>query len=204
MALGDDYVTASELKAELGITDTVDDTQLELAIDAASSWINAYCERDFNQASAATARVFQPLSPFVCYVDDIASTTNLAVKTDVSSLGTYTETWSTTDYELRPVNAIVNGQAHAYTSILSVQSRTFPYARRSPVQVTAIWGWPAVPKQVKKACMVQAARLYKRRFSPEGVLGGAEGMGPVRVGHKLDPDVCALLSAFRRDPSPVA
>jgi hypothetical protein len=38
-------------------------------------------------------------------------------------------------------------------------------------------------------------RLYKRKDSPEGVLGTAEWGGPVRLS-RVDPDVAALLTPF--------
>jgi hypothetical protein len=59
------------------------------------------------------------------------------------------------------------------------------------VRVTAKWGWPAVPDTVVQATLIQASRLYRRKDSPEGVLGSAE-WGTVRLG-RVDPDVYALI-----------
>ena len=53
-----------------------------------------------------------------------------------------------------------------------------------------------MPAQVAQATLIQAARLYKRRESPEGVLGNAE-WGSIRLS-RVDPDVAALLSRFTR------
>jgi hypothetical protein len=47
------------------------------------------------------------------------------------------------------------------------------------------------PTHIEQATLIQAARLYKRRNSPEGVAGFGE-MGVVRVS-TLDPDVEALI-----------
>ncbi|MDX2921298.1 hypothetical protein PV370_25695, partial [Streptomyces sp. NE06-03C] len=62
------------------------------------------------------------------------------------------------------------------------------------VQVTARWGWPAVPDEIVQATLIQAARLYKRKDSPEGVTGSAE-WGVVRLSRR-DPDVWALIEHY--------
>ena len=48
----------------------------------------------------------------------------------------------------------------------------------------------------KLATLIQAARLFKRKESPEGVLGGND-FGIVRVGTRVDPDVEMLLAPYR-------
>lgn len=206
MALGDTYASLSELKSQFSIGDSDDDSELLIALSAASSWVTSFCGRDFNKAASATARVFYA-SPTasVVWVDDISSTTGLIVKTDTSGDGTFDTTWSATDYQLEPLNGVSFGlTGWPYTVIRSVGSRVWPNHARSGVEVTAAWGWPAVPDRVKQATLIMAARLYKRRFSPEGVLGGFDAFGPVRVGTRLDPDVEAMLSIFAVNPIPAA
>lgn len=208
MALGDNYATTAELKSEFGIGDTDDDTELDLALTAATAWVTSHCGRDFNQITvgAETARVFYPATSSLVRVDDIAGTTNLVVKTDTSDNGTYDTTWSATDYQLEPLNQTYNGLlSWPYMAIRAVESKFYPVSsRRAPIEVTAQWGWPSVPKPVKKATLIQAARLYKRRDSAEGVMAGFGDFGPVRVGVRLDPDVEALLAPYRKFPVPVA
>ena len=63
MALGDPYVTTAELKDDLSIGDNDDDLLLDLAVNAASEWISSWCERDFNQAAAASARTWSGVLP---------------------------------------------------------------------------------------------------------------------------------------------
>jgi hypothetical protein len=62
------------------------------------------------------------------------------------------------------------------------------------LQVTALWGWPAVPDEIEQATALYAARLYRRKDSPQGVIGGGD-FGPVRVS-RIDPDVEALIAPF--------
>jgi hypothetical protein len=47
---------------------------------------------------------------------------------------------------------------------------------------------------IREATLIQALRLYKRKDSPEGVLGSAE-WGTVRVS-RLDPDVAKLVESL--------
>ena len=207
MALGDPYATTAELKSELRITDADDDTQLALAVEAASEWITSWCERDFNQAATTSVRTFYP-SAGIVHVDDIATTTGLVVGVDTGDDGTYETTWTiSTDFTLEPVNGVVGGvSGHPFTRIRPTGTLSFPSSLtyRPSVQVTATWGWPAVPSSVKRAALILAARLYKRRDSAEGILGGLGDFGPVRVGTRLDPDVEMLLAAYRKYPVLVA
>lgn len=199
MALGDPYVTAEELEAELRITDADETAHTDLAVQAASSWITAYCERDFNRAATATPRTFVHRGGDSVWVDDFHTESGLIVATDDTADGTFTTAWATSDFELLPLNGIMSGQSGwPYTRLRAVGSMAFPYHQeRALVRVTAQWGWPAVPASVKKATLIQAARLYKRRDSADGVLGGSD-FGPVRVGTRIDPDVEALLAPFRK------
>jgi hypothetical protein len=199
MALGDDYATRAELAAAFRIGDADDDDQLDLAITAASQWVTQYCDRDFNQADSATARTFHAFSSGMVWVDDISTTTGLLVATDDGDDGTYETLWVSTDYQLEPLNGMVGGlTGWPYTHIRAVGESVYPTGVDRPaVQITARWGWPAVPAAVKQATLILAARLYKRRDSAEGVLAGFD-FGPVRVGTRLDPDVEMLLSPYRK------
>jgi hypothetical protein len=207
MALGDPYASVEELQEEFRIDDYVDDASLTSALMAASSWVTAHCGRDFNKAADATARYFESRGS-VMWVDDIADATGLLVDVDDADDGTYGTPWVVnTDYLLEPANGMVDGVAGwPYTSIRSLGTQTWPtYSRyRSPLRVTAIWGWPEVPAAVKRATLIQAARLYKRRDSPEGVLGGGLDFPAIRVGTRIDPDVEMLLAPYRKFPALVA
>ena len=72
------------LKQVLGITftDAEDDARLFMACDAATSMIQAHCDRQFIADTTATARVFVASTPWTCHVDDISTTTDLVIKTD--------------------------------------------------------------------------------------------------------------------------
>lgn len=170
---------------------------LERAINSASRSIDQHCRRNFYVDSATSSRVFRPEGWDLVYVDDIATTTGLVVETDTSDNGTFDTTWATTDYELDPPNGISSsGEAWPFTAIKAVDSRRFPYGRRSTVRVTATWGWAAAPPSIEQACLLLAARIYRRRQSPEGVIGFGE-FGAVRL-TRQDADVADLLMPYKK------
>ena len=200
MALVNAYVEVNDVTSHLSSMGQATGDNLELverAINAASRSIDQHCRRRFFADSSATARVFRSEGWDLCYVDDISTTTGLVVKTDTSDSGTFDTTWAASDYELAPINGVSSaGEAWPYEALRAVESRRFPWGRRSTVEVTAVWGWPAVPVSVTEACLLLASRLYRRRQSPEGVVGFGE-FGPVRL-TRSDADVAELLRPYCR------
>jgi hypothetical protein len=191
-----DYITIAELKASLGITDSVDDTALTRALTFASRAVDKHCRRRFTLDGSATARTFKVNDWRCLYVDDFSTLTGLIVATDDNGDGTFETTWTiTTDYLAGPFNNLVDGRA--LTKIEAVGGRSFPRGLRPGVQITAKWGWPAVPEEVKQATLLIAARLFRRKDSPSGVAGSGE-FGVVRVSRYEDPDACMLLADFIR------
>jgi len=144
--------------------------------------------------------VYHPKSPTLVVTDDFHTTNALVVKTDAGDDGVYETTLTlNTDYVVEPLNGIEDGISVPYRKIRSASwifssvATTFP-----SVQVTAAWGWASVPGDVTEATLLKAARLFKRKNSPEGVLGGFQDFGAVRVTNREDPDVMMLLNPYRR------
>jgi len=82
------------------------------------------------------------------------------------------------------------------TSIASRISGAFSIAAvPAGCQVTAKWGWPAVPDPVHSACLILAGRLVKRGDSLLGVAGFGE-LGAITV-RAIDPDVERMLRPYR-------
>lgn len=171
------------------------DDLMAVAIGAASRAIDAYTGRRFWLDEVASARTFNARDNVVVdgdgarlLVDDIGDLTGLLVETGSGA------SWSdvTAGVEVWPLNAAADG--------LAVEGLLYgsgwPVGSGSRVRITARWGWPVVPDEVRQACLILAARLYARRNTPEGVLGQAE-WGVVRVG-RADPDVVELLLPYRR------
>lgn len=194
MAIANAYSTLAETKAALRITDSIDDSLLEMAIESASRLIDAYCARSFYNAGTAT-RYFVADTDWLTNLDDVISITEVA--TDTSADGTYEVIWQTNDYQLEPLNGRVDGLPVPYNAIRAIDSYTFPiWGGEGLVKVTGTWGWSAVPMAIRQATIIQSSRIFKRLDSPLGVLSSPD-LGFIRVGSRLDPDVAQLVDSYR-------
>lgn len=184
MAIGDPYVSMAEMKDYLKITtQTGQDEQIEDAIATASREIESHCSRQFNKVTVATAREFTPDARRWTTVDDFHTITDLVVKLDTGGDGTFATTLTSADYELFPTNGVVDGVPGWPFSSIRLLNRDFPcpyLGREAVLQITAQWGWAAVPAPVKSACKIIAAETWKLKDAPFGVLGLDE-FGVVRV-----------------------
>lgn len=200
MALGDPYISLPEFKTYMGIDDPDDDVRADTAIRSATEAIEDYCGRQFNDSGSVSTRRFYSNSRTRAVIDDFSTVTGLVVK--VGSLsGGYTTTWTIdADFFISPINSTRNERAESvYWRIETLSGQLFPMRlRRDPnVEVAARWGWPAIPEKVVEACYIESARLFRRKDSPDGVIGGFDG-APMRVGWRLDPDVERMLLKLRK------
>jgi hypothetical protein len=202
MALGASYVTLLELKDRLGDIGDEDDDVLQGALDAASRGIEKFTGRQFNDAGTVSARVYRPDTECRVDVDDFHTTTGLILETDEGDTGVFGSVWTASQYELYPLNGVVDGEpGWPYSKIRSVSSRFFPGGRRATVRVTARWGWAAVPAAVKESCLVAAVEIFKLKDAPFGV-GGYTDFGIMRV--RDNPFVARMLAPYQRHTVMVA
>lgn len=196
MPITNGYASLTELKASMSIpvSDAIDDTMLELAIESASRAIDTYTGRNFYSSGTAT-RYYAPTSNLICDTDDIAQF--VYVKT-MDSTDLFTITWQSTDYQLEPLNGVVDGMPTPYTRIRAIGDYLFePLDGQATVEVRAVFGYTATPIAIKQACILQASRIMKRNDSPLGVAGVGE-LGVIRVSSRLDPDVAQLIDGYRK------
>jgi hypothetical protein len=174
------YVSLAELKDYLKITTSGFDAVLDDILAASATWIDNTCgapDRQFTADVGVSARavptygrVLTKGSRYALIVPDIAS----------------------------PVGLLVDGVA--FTAALPSAARpitellSYGGWADDDVVVTARWGWPSVPDPVVQAQKLLASRLWKRKDSPEGVLGN-DAWGLIRVS-RIDPDVMALLDPY--------
>lgn len=208
MALGDSYATVAEFEGYLGSNGepgSLVAIQAEItdSLATASREIERWCGRQFNTSGVATARVFQPQGSCYLWVDDFHTSTGLVVKTDANNDGTYETTVTASSYRLEPLNGIVDGQTGwPYYRIYGVGGYTFPNYGYPAVQVTANWGWSAVPPAVKQACIIIANENLKvAREAPFGVAGRGD-FGAIRI--RDNPRVQSMLAGYRRFAGVVA
>lgn len=205
-ALTQVYASVEELKSRIQITGTADDFELHAACFAASRAIEQRCERVFWRTLSSEVRTFEPTDPCLLRLpefSDLVSVTSL--KTDADGDGIYETTWSTSDYQLLPLNSTAGPEPHPYTSIRAVGSQRFPCAYRNTrtdrIQITGVFGWPSVPLAIKQAALILAADTYKLKDAPFGVQSFGEfGM---RVG-AVNRGAEAFLAPYRRNAILVA
>ena len=174
--------------------DYFDDDTLENVIMAASRHIDDLTHRWFY--SDTQTRYYTPELPDLLYVDDLLTVTTL--KTDEDGDGTYETTWTaTTHYNLLPYNASTDGKPYTMIERAYNGSYSFPLLKRS-VQLVGSFGYSATtPQAINEACLLMAARLFKRKDAPFGVIGSPD-VGELRNIRIDDPDVARLLPPFVR------
>lgn len=197
MAITNGYATLAEIKDLLEITDTGDDTLLELAVESASRMIDAATGVRFWPDATPSIRYYSATHADHLDIDPVATTTGLAVATDTAGDGTYSTAWvANTDYRLEPINA----DGKPFTRIVATGSKRFTTASGyltgyRGVRVTATHGWAAVPIAIKQATLLLAARVFNRKHAPFSVLQTPE-VGVTYV-PKLDADVESLVRPYR-------
>jgi len=198
VALNQRYCSVEEVKSRLGIPDTSDDLELQLAVEAASRSVDEVTRRYFWRGTSV--RTYIPESIYYQSTDDLVSVTTLAVDRDGD--GVYEETWTQgTDYQLQvglgKFNATAKGEQWPYTGFNIVGPKfipiTWPWSHLDRIQVTGVFGWPAVPLAVKQAALVTAADLFRLKDAPFGVAGFGE-FGAVRI--QANPRVMSLLQRY--------
>lgn len=197
MAIEHGYCTLDELKARLlpYTQDTDDDAILEQVINGVSREIDDLCGRRFYALSET--RYYTPRSADSLAIDELLSVSTL--KTDPDADRVYETTWSASDYDLEPFNAplLATPQPYSRISIAPRGRYRFPLHARS-VELAGSFGYAAAaPAPVREACLLQSARLFKRKDAIFGVIGSAE-MGQLLTISKLDPDVKLLLDKYKR------
>jgi len=213
-----DYTSLSVLKARLSIADTNDDTTLAALITAASNAVDRWCKRPMGGfAGAVESRVFDvqatiagPLrvardvgigtgSGFIVGVptgytsivdiDPLLSVT--AVATDTQANGVYDTTWLTTDYNLMPPNAALDGLPYRQIRASEQGAQQFPIGQRR-LQISGTWGEATTtPPLIQEAVILTAVRWFKRRDAPFGITGDL-ALGVVKLS-PMDPDVQRML-----------
>lgn len=184
------YAGTEELRAMFDIKDTLDDDLLELAVNAASRWIDGECQRRFYLDDTTSARYYFAGTGEDLEVDDFDPGTAITV-----AIG---ETFATTltlnaGYFPVPLNAAVLDRP--YTALRRI-SNCWPATStgKPTVRVTAKWGWPSVPDGIKQACLIQAADVFKQKDNPFGVAGFGD-FGAVRI--RANAAVESLLFDYR-------
>lgn len=204
VAPGESYADLESFKTYMGQeARATNDESLQDALDSATRDVNRITSRVFWTSPTATPRVYTPQSYLRAKVDDFYSTDNFLIETDPSGNGNFTESWASGDYELSPLNNVVDGEeGWPQWKIKAVGNFWFPtclspQTRSGLIRVTAKWGWADVPLPVKRATLIIAAEAWKLKDAPLGVTGFAQ-FGIIRV--RQNPAALSKLVKYVRQP----
>ena len=204
MAITNGYCTLAEIKAFVNIVDSNDNDELEDAVNSASRQIDAYCGRKFYADGATSAKVYRTRNPYMVVVDDISTSTGLVLKYDDSDDGTYETTVPSTDFILLPLNGEsfgIDGLGFTSIELLTDGPHEFPTTHtnnRPRIQVTANWGFAAVPEPVRQACLMLSSENFAMRNTPLGIAGVGE-FGVLAV--RQNRQITRMLDPYRRGDS---
>lgn len=203
------YADADLYRAVVSKSDTAEDGEIVGDLKAISRYVDWKTGRFFGRDDAPTARVFVVPSLYgAAYdanylasfeVDDIATASGLLVKDDTDANGVFGETaWAATDYELRPLNAPAGPEPAPYTRIVVPNwSTKYGYwASGQRLQVTAVWGWPAVPDAIARATCHLAAIL--RLETPRSTRRTSEMGETMSTSREAQAIVGDLVMPYRR------
>ncbi len=194
------YITATELKAARDMTGyTYADGDIDRAILSASRTIDQVCRRRFYlDADATSVRYYTPERYDRIEVDDLVALTSL--KIDMNGDGVYEYTMvQTTDYRAHPPNASLEGWPTTAFIRNRLSGRYFPCWEQA-VEVTAQFGWAAVPGSIQQATLILASRYLSRsREATFGIIAvGGAGEGAAMRISRTDPDVYDLLRPYMK------
>lgn len=204
LTLGKLYATVEALKSRVGLTDSGDDYELHGACLAASRAIEQFCSRVFYRSPSGTSRILSACSDGLVDLgpyNDLVSVS--AIASDTAGTGVFGTSWTTNDYQLLPVSPNSGPEQRPYTAIKAVGALRWPlnydnpYLRAERVQITGVWGWPAVPYSIREATLILAAELFRMKDAPLGVVGMAD-FGVVRV--RAHPTVARLAGPYQLMP----
>lgn len=161
MAIVNGYCTLAEYKLwnTIGTTNTNDDGVIEDIIESVSRQIDNICGRHF-YATTAIVRYFKAdyKGQDLLFIDDLSTTSSLSIASDDDGDGTYENTWSSADYNMLPYQP---QNSAPYTMIETAPQGNFVFsAQKKGNKITGLWGWTAVPDDIKVACLIMTDAEY--------------------------------------------
>lgn len=178
-----------DFKKYLAVTrsfDPEDDTLLQSALDSAEEAINDLCQRRFQVASTtATPRSYVPPPREALRIHDC--TTVVTVTVDGNPVDASAR-------QSEPVNNLADdGSWRPFEQIRRFGGWPGSSGRAS-IEVTAIWGWEAIPSRVFDANRILAKDLVSNRDLSFGLVATDTAIARARE----NPQVLACLHGLRR------
>lgn len=211
MGITDAYATPQMYRALLHSSDPGQDEDIQGDLLAITRYLERYLHVFFNKDDDLVTRYYTPTnrvrSPNPWYsaggsgigfaetenpwlhvrgepilnIDPIADTTGMSIVVDTDRDGSYVgeSPLSASDYILLPRNALVGPEPGPYTSISRPVG--FTWVPGCEVKITAIWGWPAVPKAIERATVhltgilrIETPRATSRISEMDGTIAASK------------------------------
>lgn len=152
MSISAAYATPAEYRRVTGMTDAGMDADIAIDLQAVSRYLDGEMRRFFTRDAVPVTRVYAPQSDARTLAVDDMSTAPTQIRVDTAGDRTFATTLTPVDYELLPRNADKEPEPWPFTRIaLTPQSRIASFAAGQPVEITARFGWPAVPDAIRRA-----------------------------------------------------
>lgn len=193
------YCSVAEFKSyaiPLATANTGDDTVIDGIIDSVSRWIDEQTGRHFYKNSTAETRIFSPSDSRTVYVGELVSITSIALDLDGSK--NYATVLQTSDYDLAPYNAALEGKP--YNRVELRLTSPYAFSRLSgSVKITGTFGWPAVPAHIREMCLDITKNVYHRRNGEQSGAGQATitAAGVIVTPRDLSDFSRSILAALR-------
>lgn len=150
------YLTAAQLITRLGLDPATDEDLLEEYIESAEAAIDGETGRRFD--SVTETRQFDITEPGeYLSVGDLVSVTAVGV---ADATGSAFTTLTAGDYFLGP-SVRQAGHPYRWINLSNIGSYSYASGYRT-VEITGMWGWAAVPADIKQLVASVVARTYQQ------------------------------------------
>lgn len=197
MAITDAYATAQEYREVGGAVSAGTDAVIDRDLIAVSRWLEHKLGRFFNVDASDVARIYVTSGAEKLWIDDLSAAPT-TIKIDEDADGDFSDetALASTDYELRPLNAVLGPEPGPYTHIVLTSWGTKGrWGRNQRVEITGKWGWASVPESVKSAT-IEFTRLW-RMESPRATTRISEIEGTIAMSGPARSMLDNLMSKYK-------
>jgi len=203
------YATTAELKLRIDKISAVDDAVLTAIIAAAQRNIDRACNRPDGFEASDEIKIFTGQGKPYLLIDECVVIDSVRVKdspTDTTYTAWLAGDWiacrgdpRSPDFNTLPYDILMvdpTGNESYFTSgFYEVRVNRQDIGWGTPtVQVWAMWGYSLVaPADIREACLMQAARWFKRFQSSMADVLASDELGTLLYRQSLDPDIKRLL-----------
>jgi len=193
-------ISLSDLKGYKGFEGTTEDSRLDLAINAASSWIEGKAQRQFitrggvteyHTLDRAVHSITLAQSPIITVTSVHESTTTPRVYDATSLLTTVTDYQGVSTTERAQIRRISNSELYPWATGYRAIKVVYSYGYADTA---------AIPDDLAFLCIYLAYSIYREADRGwHGMVSVSDAQGSVtRLGRHLPPEMQAILDGYTR------